>query len=136
MVSFNYKIDTGANCTTINYESLFRLGFDENWIRGGTLLQGDYCPTTASGALLKDCYRVILPEINIGGFVGYNWPFTTSLSVPFRLLLGTDSIKFFNWVFDYGNEIFRFTLVKDKRKLLFDGFEQSIHTIDEINYSA
>ena len=26
----SYKIDTGANCTTISYKKLFELGYDEN----------------------------------------------------------------------------------------------------------
>jgi hypothetical protein len=39
----------------------------------------------------------ILPEIRIGDWVGYNWPVLTSLSAPFKFLLGTDSMQFFNW---------------------------------------
>jgi len=126
-----YKVDTGANCTTISYKKLYELGFDKNWIMSSKILLGNDRPTVASGVPVDDCYQVIIPEIRIGDWVGYNWPFMTSLSVPLRFLLGTDSLQFFNWHFDYENDICRFHLIPEKRKLLFNQKEQSIHTIDE-----
>jgi hypothetical protein len=80
---------------------------------------------------LDDCYQVILPEIRIGDWVGYNWPFVTSLSVPFKFLLGTDTMRFFNWVFDYEHGICRFDLIPNKRQLLFNKKVQSVHSIDD-----
>jgi len=80
---------------------------------------------------VDDCYQIILPEIRIGDWVGYNWPFMTSLSVPFKFLLGTDSMQFFNWNFDYEANTCKFSLISGKRKLLFNQQEQSIHAIDE-----
>ena len=103
----------------------------ENWVKSGKLLRGNARPTVASGLPVDDCYEVIIPEICIGEWVGYNWPFMTSLSVPFRFLLGTDSMQFFNWHFDYANGVCRFELISNKRKLLFNQKEQSIHAIDE-----
>jgi hypothetical protein len=132
MFSEHYKVDTGANCTTISKDWLFELGYDENWIKSGKRLEGDARPTVASGLPLDDCYEVILPEIHIGGWVGYNWPVLTNLGVPFKFLLGTDSMQFFNWHFDYENGICKFDLIPGKRKLLFNQKEQSIHTIDEM----
>ena len=132
METVPYKVDTGANCTTISYTQLVKLGFDNDWITGtGKLLVGNARPTVASGLSVEDCYEVILPEIRIGDWVGYNWPVITSLSVPFKFLLGTDSLQFFTWVFDYKNGICKFDLIPDKRKLLFNQKEQSIHAIDE-----
>ena len=130
MQHLTYKVDTGANCTTISRDWLNILGYDEDWIAStGRLLTGSDRPTVASGASVDDCYRVVMPEINIGGWVGYNWPFITSLTIPFRLLFGTDSMRFFNWHFDYENGICRFELIPNKRQLLFDGKEQSIHAV-------
>ena len=126
-----YKVDTGANCATISSKRLKELGYDENWIRDGKLLEGDKRPTVASGLPIDDCYEVIVPEIYIGQWVGYNWPILTSLSVPFKFLLGTDSMQFFNWNFDYENGVCKFDLIPGKRKLLFNQQEQSIHAIDE-----
>ena len=131
MEAISYKVDTGANCTTISSERLFELGFDVDWIRSGKLLEGNSRPTVASGLPVNDCYEVVLPEIRIGDWVCYNWPLLTSLSVPFKLLLGTDSMQFFNWIFDYENGVCRFDLIPGKRKLLFNQKEQSIHAIEE-----
>ena len=125
-----YKVDTGANCTTIGKKRLLGLGYDEDWIKLGKLLEGDERPTAATGLPIDDCYEVVLPEIRIGDWVGYNWPFTTSLSVPFKFLLGTKSMQFFNWNFDYENGLCKFDLIQGKRKLLFNQKEQSIHAIE------
>jgi hypothetical protein len=131
MLSEDYKVDTGANCTTIGKDWLLKLGYGEDWIKSGKRLEGAARPTVASGLPLDDCYEVILPEIHIGEWVGYNWPVLTSLSVPFKFLLGTDSMQFFNWHFDYGHGVCKFDLIPGKRKLLFNQAEQSIHAIDE-----
>ena len=132
MVSRGYKVDTGANCTTISKDWLLEIGYDESWIKSGKRLEGNARPTVASGLPLDDCYEVILPEIHIGEWVGYNWPVLTSLSVPFKFLLGTDSMQFFNWHFDYEGSVCRFDIIPGKRKLLFNQKEQSIHAIDKI----
>ena len=134
MLSEDFKIDTGANCTTINKRWLSELGFGDDWIKTGRRLEGNARPTVASGLPLDDCYEVILPEIRIGEWVGYNWPVLTSLSLPFKFLLGTDSMKFFNWNFDYESNVCRFDLIPNKRKLLFNQKEQSIHSINDIEH--
>jgi len=132
MSSLPYKVDTGANCTTISSEQLIDLGFDADWIKSGRRLEDNERPSVASGSLLDDCYMVVVPEIRIGDFVGYNWPFMTSLSVPFKFLLGTDTMQFFNWHLDYEHGLCKFNLIQGKRKLLFNSQEQSIHSIDEV----
>ena len=129
MEMVRYKADTGANRTTISYAQLQMLGYDESWVKSGKPIQ----PTVASGLLVEDCYEVILPEIRIGEWVGYNWPVMTGLSVPFKFLLGTDSMQFFNWRFDYERNVCTFDFIPGKRKLLFNQKEQSIHAIDETN---
>ena len=132
MHSVMFKVDSGANCTTISSTQLLTLGYDEDWIRSGKLLAGNARPTLASGLAVDDCFEVILPEIRIGDWVGYNWPFIASISVPFRFLLGTDSMQFFNWHFDYENGVCKFSLIPGMRKLLFNQREQSIHEVDEM----
>ena len=127
-----YKVDSGANRTTIGKDFLFDLGYDEAWIKTGELLTDDDRPTVATGEPIDDCYIVSLPEICIGDYVGYNWPFLTSLSVQFRNLLGTDTMSFFNWQFEYENGICRYNLIPGKRKTLFNHKEQSMHSLDEL----
>ena len=133
MSSEKFKVDTGANCTTINKDWLLLLGYGDDWIKSGRRLEGTARPTVASGLPLDDCYEVIQPEIHIGEWVGYNWPMLTSLSLPFKFLLGTDSMQFFNWRFDYESGVCNFDLIPNKRKLLFNQKEQSIHAIDDVN---
>jgi len=132
MTYIKYKVDSGANRTTIRRDLLNDLGYDDDWIKNGKLLTGDDRPTVATGIAIEDCYIVNLPEISIGDYVGYNWPFLTSLSTNFRDLLGTGTMQFFNWDFNYENDICRFELIPEKRKVLFNRNEQSMHSIDEI----
>jgi len=132
MSYLNYKVDSGANRTTISRDFLFDLGYNEDWIKKGELLIGDERPTVATGEPIEDCYIVSLPEISIGDNVGYNWPFLTSLSVQYRNLLGTDTMSFFNWEFDYEKGICRYNLISGKRKMLFNKKEQSMHSLDDI----
>jgi hypothetical protein len=129
-----YKVDSGANRTTISKKWMNDLGYDDAWIRSGRLLEGYERPTVATGEPIDHCYIVTLPEIQLGDCVGYNWPFLVSLSdiIQFRLLLGTDSMQFFNWNFKYENRICKFELIPGKRQLLFNQKEQSIHAVSEI----
>jgi len=134
MLDISYKVDSGANRTTINQDALQKFGYDNNWVmKYGKPLVGTERPTVATGEPIDNCYITTLPEIQLGGYVGYNWPFIVSLNddIQFRLLLGIDSMQFFNWNFDYENGVFRFDLIKGKRKLLFNQQEQSIHAIDQ-----
>ena len=132
MKHLSYKVDTGANSTTISKKWLNVLGYDDEWIKTGLLLEGDNRPTLAAGRPIDECFLISLPEIHLGGYVGYNWPFLVSMDdeIQFRLLLGTDSLRFFNWVFDYENGVCKFDLIPNMRKLLFNQEEQSIHAID------
>ena len=136
MSYFEYKVDSGANRTTISNIDLNGLGYDNHWIKNGIHLTGDDRPTVATGEPLDDCYIVSLPEITIGDYVGYNWPFLTSLSVPFKNLLGTDTMSFFNWEFDYENGVCKYDLIPGKRNATFNQQEQSMHSLDEINNKA
>ena len=133
MTYIKYKIDTGANRTTIRRDLLNDMGYDDSWIRSGRLLTGDDRPTVATGKAIDDCYIVYLPEINIGDYVGYNWPFLTSFNINFRDLLGTSTMQFFNWQFDYENDICRYELIPGKRKAQFNQKEQAIHSIDDLD---
>ena len=127
-----FKVDSGANRTTIGSLFLNGLGYDDNWIKQSKQFEGGERPKTALGVPVDGCYRVILPEIQIGEWVGYNWPMLTCLSQQFKFLLGTDSMQFFNWHFDYEKMQCRYALVPGKRKMLFGKLEQSIHTVDEV----
>ena len=59
MKSIRYKVDSGANCTTIGHDQLSLLGFDSEWIKSGKVLVGDERPTLASGEPIDSCYMVV-----------------------------------------------------------------------------
>jgi hypothetical protein len=131
MQSYFYKVDSGANLTTITRMVLLELGYNSNWIKNHSKPQpeGERL-SVASGQLIEEYCTVILPEINIHGHVAYNWPF---LLMPdeSRLLLGTDTMKYFNWFFDYDTSTCEFILRKAVQEYnpKYSG-EQSIHSLD------
>ena len=59
MARIDYKVDSGANRTTISRNWLMQLGYDENWIKSGKRLEGNARPTLASGLPLDDCYEIV-----------------------------------------------------------------------------
>ena len=129
MLTRTYKVDTGANSTTISRTWLEALGYDAKWV----LENGKPTfPTSASGAPIKDCYRITLPEISIGDWIGGNWEFTVTLNaeIDFRLLLGTDTMQFFNWHIDYGNMSCVYNFIQSKRKLLSDDGKRYMYSVE------
>ena len=131
-----YKIDTGANLTTIDLDRLYKLGYDINWVKqNGKLLTGKECPTVATGEAISDCYSICLPEVKIGKYTGENWHFMVSLNkkVNFRYLFGTDSMQFFNWNFDFENNVCEYNVIENKERVLFNNQRQAVFAIDEIS---
>ena len=50
LISIDFKVDTGADNTTISKVALLRLGYDMDWInRNATVFKDKDKPTTASG---------------------------------------------------------------------------------------
>jgi hypothetical protein len=56
MLPIDYKIDTGANCTTIGNDFLYELGYDSDWIKTGQLLTNPERPVIK---LLTGHFRVV-----------------------------------------------------------------------------
>ncbi|MCL2050138.1 MAG: hypothetical protein FWG91_00195 [Lachnospiraceae bacterium] len=132
-----YKVDTGANRTTISKAILNNLGYDDDWIRQGGLLKGRERPTTATGEIIMDCYKVVLPEIRLGKWTGTNWSFLVRLNddkkKQFRLLFGTDSMCFFKWSFDYESGICTYEGIEGKKLTNYSNKVQCLHSLDELN---
>ena len=136
-----YKVDSGANRTTISKKKLNDLGYSDDWIkREGTQVVGKECPSTATGEVVKDCYKVIIPEIRIGSWTGINWQFLVRMNndekQQFRLLFGTDSMRFFTWYFDYANGVCDYNGIKGARYTLYNQVEQILFSIDGITEDA
>ena len=49
-----YKVDTGANNTTINMYALRELGYNDSWVKQGSQLVGQDRPTVATGEAINN----------------------------------------------------------------------------------
>lgn len=76
MIQQLFKIDTGADISTISKKYLYRLGYNERWIIENAKPLSD--STMASGELVTN-YIVQLPLLNIYGYEALNWPFAILL---------------------------------------------------------
>ena len=75
LAPIEFKVDTGADLTTISKEDLVYLGYDIAWINNNAIVfKDEEKPTTASGDKINAGY-VRLPIINILGYEGKEWPF-------------------------------------------------------------
>ena len=131
MYRVDFKVDTGADNTTISKEALLRLGYSMGWIRQNAVAYKDKeKPTTASGDKVNAGY-VQLPMINILGYEGRYWPFQLIMDEKqdFRNLLGRDLLTGFNFQFNNDDD----TLYIERAKIFIPRYtflpSQEIHEI-------
>ena len=108
MSPVRFKVDTGADNTTISKANLIKLGYDMEWIAKNTITYEDEDkPVTASGDRVNAGY-VQLPLINLLGYEGKHWPFQIILDEnhDFRNLLGRDLLTGFNFTFNNDDDVF------------------------------
>jgi len=109
-----FKIDTGADTTTISKEALRNLGYDMGWIKQNAVIYEDKDkPTTAAGEKINAGY-IQLPLINLLGYEGKNWVFQIIMdeNQDFRNLLGRDLLTGFNYNFDNDEDVFTISRTK------------------------
>jgi predicted aspartyl protease len=114
MRPISFKVDTGADKTTISRYHLFLLGYGAEWLKQNVVMYEDKeKPTTASGEKISAGY-VQLPLINILGYEGKNWSFQVILDEKhdFRNLLGRDLLTGFNYSFDNDADVFSISRTK------------------------
>ena len=114
MRSVSFKVDTGADLTTISKRDLVYLGFNLDWIKQNAIAyKHANKPTTASGEKVDAGY-VIIPLLNILGYEAKNWPIQIIMDEDhdFRNLLGRDLLVGFNFCFDFDSN--NFTIEKTK----------------------
>ena len=115
LIPIRFKVDTGADTTTLSKATLINLGYDEDWICNNAYIYKDEDkPTTAAGDKVNAGY-IRLPLINILEYEGKNWPFQIILDEDkdFRNLIGRDLLTGFNYCFN--NDDDEFTI--DRAKL-------------------
>jgi len=135
MQPVDFKVDTGADTTTISKDDLFNLGYDMKWIMQNVVIfkEADK-PTTASGEKVNAGY-IQLPLINILGYEGKFWPFQVIIDndKDFRNLLGRDLLTGFNYDFNNDNDILsvkRTNMFKPRFKFLP---QQEINEVEMIS---
>ena len=108
MLPVHFKVDTGADTSTISKLELLLLGYDMDWIQKNAVVFEDKDkPTNASGDKIDAGY-IQLPLINIFGYEGIYWPFQIVMDEKqdFRNLLGRDLLAGFNYQFNNDDEVF------------------------------
>jgi len=140
MLLEDFKIDTGADFSTIPKKFLYNLGYNDEWIKASaTLKEGSV--TTATGDMVET-HIVQLPLLNFYGYEAINWPFSILLDeqdsngniIPrnYRALLGLDLLGGFNFVLDNDNDCCTLTKTKIfKRRQPFLP-NQEIHEIHNV----
>ncbi|MCL2225454.1 MAG: retropepsin-like domain-containing protein [Defluviitaleaceae bacterium] len=109
-----FKVDTGADKTTVSKQDLMDLGYDMEWIKQNAVIYEDeQKPTTAAGDKINAGY-IQLPLINILGYEGRNWVFQIIMDEDqdFRNLLGRDLLTGFNYNFDNDGDTFSISRTK------------------------
>ena len=114
MENVRFKVDTGADFSTISKSALYKLGYSAQWVAENMKLS-ETSTSVASGEKL-DSYYIRLPVINIFGIEGINYPFgilldieeklpkpsckgcefTKAKKMDFRSLLGNDILSCFD----------------------------------------
>ena len=105
MKPLGFKVDTGADFTTISKENLYALGYTKEWIKENAVVEQGNSTTTATGEVIASGI-VQLPLINILGYEAKNWPFGIVLGEgkDYRNLLGRDLLSGFNYTFNNDRE--------------------------------
>ena len=137
MISIRFKVDTGADSSTISKHDLIDLGYDLAWIKtNAVVFEDDKRPTTASGAKIDAGY-IQLPVINMLGYEGKYWPFQIILdeSQNFGNLIGRDLLTGFNYWFNNDADVFtidRTKIFKPRYPFLSNQEINEISTIYEV----
>lgn len=111
MMPIRFKVDTGADSTTISKDDLYSLGFTLDWIKENSTIE---TASTADGSVFS-VGVVQLPVINLLGYEGKNWPFLVIIDEDrdFRNLIGRDLLSGFNYNFDNDKAIFEIKRAKE-----------------------
>ena len=108
-----FKLDTGADLTTISKKDLGALGYDANWIQTNTIRDLSRSLSSAGGRSLPANY-ITIPISNLFGRDFKNWPFYIRVETDrdFPNLLGIYVMSNFNFTFNYDTGYLEVDLAK------------------------
>jgi len=98
----DFKLDTGADITTISKETLNELGYDNDWITANAITDPNRTMQSA-GVEKKSATYVILPAVNFFGRDLVNWPLhiLADDDKDYPNLIGLDILRYFVVTFDF-----------------------------------
>jgi len=97
-----FKVDTGADLTTITKKELNVLGYTADWIKANTIKEEKRTISSAGGRN-QHAYYVQIPISNLFGKDFKNWPFYIRIEDDrdFPNLLGLNVLTYFKFAFQY-----------------------------------
>jgi len=112
MSKLYFKVDTGADFTTISKVELVRMGYTHDWIMRNAVTGDDHNVTTATGDV-HPVGIVQLPLVNFLEYEAINWPFRVLLGEnrDFRNLLGRDLMAGFDYTFRNSTNAFEISRI-------------------------
>ena len=98
----DFKLDTGADVTTISKATLNDLGYNNDWITANAVTNTTMTMQSA-GVEKKSATYVILPAVNFFGRDLVNWPLHILVDddKDYPNLIGLDILRYFVVTFDF-----------------------------------
>ena len=129
-----FKVDTGADFTTISKKELVSLGYSYDWIEQN-IKEDPYHTLSRAGGKPQPAYYVQISLSNILGRELINWPFyiRKERHLDFPCLLGLNILTYFNFQFDYEKWIFSIKHIVNPKFKLPMLVEQTIYDITTEN---
>ena len=112
MEATNFKVDTGADFTTVSKKILYSLGYDYDWITQNALTGQQYNLSTAAGDM-ETVGIIQLPLISLLGYEAAGWPFRILMEPKrdFRNLMGRDILAGFDYTFRNSRQTFEISRI-------------------------
>lgn len=104
MMPVRFKVDTGADVTTISKVTLRNLGFTKEWIEAHIVKRTQII--TATGDVIESAI-IQIPVLNLLGYEAKNWTFSILLEEKRDLknLIGRDLLSGFNYKIDNDRDL-------------------------------
>jgi len=128
-----FKLDTGADVTTISKATLNDLGYDNDWITANTINDPNRTMQSA-GVEKKSATYVILPAVNFFGRDLVNWPLhiLADDGKDYPNLIGLDILRYFIVTFDFANWELTLIPIDNPKKTNIILENQRIYTVNTV----
>ena len=129
----DFKLDTGADVTTISKETLNELGYNNDWIAANTITDPNRTMQSA-GVEKKSATYVILPAVNFFGRDLVNWPLHILVDddKDYPNLIGLDILRYFVVTFDFAKWELILIPIDNPKKTNIILENQRIYTVNTV----